>query len=198
MIKLKYKPITIMKKWILALIVAIFASMTAFAQEQAKDAIPESKSKAVEFLKADGSLLIKEFYDLDIIKGVECQVLVITNVVTKKKLGCLRLETRYSSSYSKDSYIGTLDSDELDACIQSLQYIKDTLLPSTPEVYTEVEYKTNDGVKFGAYYANNKWTAYVYTKGYTSRSAAFLNAENIDKFIEVMRHAKALIAEKTA
>lgn len=186
-----------MRKVVFALLVAVFATMTAFAQEQAKDAVPESKSKAVEFLKTDGSLLIKEFYDLEKIKGVECQVLVITNVVSKKKIGCLRLETKYSSSYSSDSYIGTLDSDELDACIQSLQYIKDTLLPSTPEVYTEVEYKTNDGVKFGAYFANNKWTAYVYTKGYTSRSAAFINAENIDKFIAVMQQAKALITEKT-
>lgn len=186
-----------MKKIILACMVAILATMAVFAQEQAKDAVPESKSKTIEFLKTDGSLLIKEFYALERIKGVECQVLVITNVVTKKKIGCLRLETKYIGSYSSDSYIGTLDSDELDACIQSLQYIKDTLLPSTPEVYTEVEYKTNDGVKFGAYYANNKWTAYVYTKGYTSRSAAFINTENIDKFIAVMQQAKTLIAEKT-
>ncbi|MCM1349505.1 MAG: hypothetical protein NC338_08850 [Firmicutes bacterium] len=118
-------------------------------------------------------------------------------MVSKKKIGCLRQEAKYSSSYSWDSYIGTLKSDELDACIQSLQYIKDTLLPSTPEVYTEVEYKTNDDVKFGVYYANNKWTAYIYTKGYTSRSAAFINTENIDKFIAVMQQAKALISEKT-
>ncbi len=60
-----------------------------------------------------------------------------------------------------------------------------------------VKYQNVDGVKFGAYYANNKWSAYVYTKGYTSRSAAFLNAESIDKFIEMMQQAKALIAEKT-
>ncbi len=178
--------------------VALLTSMTSFSQEQSKDAIPASKSKAVEFLKADGTLLIKEFYDLDKIKGVECQVLVITNVVTNKKMGCLRLETKYSSSYSSDNYIGTLDSDELDACIKSLQYIKETLLPSTPSVYTEVEYKTNDGVKFGAFYANNKWSAYVYTKSYTSRSAAFLNPDSIDKFIEMMQQAKNLIAEKTS
>lgn len=119
-----------MKKVLIAFLTVVFATMIAFAQEQAKDAIPESKSKAIEFLKTDGSLLIKEFYDLVKVKGVECQVLVITNVVSKKKIGCLRLETKYSSSYSSDSCIGTLDSDELDACIQSLQYIKDTFFNS--------------------------------------------------------------------
>jgi hypothetical protein len=121
----------------------------------------------------------------------------MSNVVNGMKMGCLRLETKYRSQYSSDSYIGTLDYDELDACIKSLQYIKETLLPSSPEVYTEAEYKTNDGVKFGAYFNKGNWTAYVYTKGYTSRSAEFLGADNIDTFISVMQDAKELISNKT-
>ena len=187
-----------MKNLIFLLLCPLLAISTAYAQVPNKEDIPVSKSKSVEFLKADGTFIVKEFYDLAKIRGVECQVLIMTNVVSKKKLGCLRLETTYSSSYSTDNYIGTLDSDELDACIQSLDYIKNTLLPSTPETYTEAEYKTTDGVKFGAYFSNNKWTAFVYTKSYTNRSAAFLGVDNIDSFIELMRHAKTLIAEKTA
>jgi len=186
-----------MKKYLLLCLLIVSVFNTSFAQAQEKDVIPESKSKAIEFLKADGTFLLKEFYDLQKIKGVECQVLIMKNVVSGSKLGCLRLETQYRSQYSSDNYIGTLDADELDACIQSLRYIKDTLLPSVPEVYTEAEYKTNDNVKFGAYFSNNKWTAFVYTKGYTSRSAVFLDVENIDRFIAVMEQAKALIAEKT-
>ena len=141
---------------------SIFVSASSFAQAQAKDEVPESKSKAVEFMTADGSFLVKEFYDLQKIKGVECQVLIMNNVVSGKKMGCLRLETQYRSQYSSDSYIGTLDSDELDACIQSLEYIKNTLLPSAPSVYTEAEYKTNDynappkTDRFGAQDSNQK------------------------------------------
>lgn len=187
-----------MKQFLISLVCVLLTCTSAFAQSQANDEIPESKSKSVEFLKADGTFIVKEFYDLQKVKGVECQVLIMTNVVTGKKMGCLRLETNYRSQYSSDSYIGTLDADELDACIQSLEYIKNTLLPSSPEVYTEAEYKTNDGVKFGAYCSKGKWTAFVYTKGYTRRSAEFLGADNIDSFIEVMRQAKSLISEKTA
>ena len=124
-----------MNKVILFLLLSIFVSASSFAQAQ-KDDVPESKSKAVEFMTADGSFLVKEFYDLQKIKGVECQVLIMNNIVSGKKMGCLRLETQYRSQYSSDSYIGTLDSDELDACIQSLEYIKNTLLPSAPKVYT--------------------------------------------------------------
>ena len=186
-----------MKKVLSLLIIMLCFGFYSFAQEKAKDDIPESKSKAIEFLKADGTFLVKEFYDLQKIKGVECQVLIMTNVVSGTKMGCLRLETQYRGQYSSDSYIGTLDSDELDACIKSLQYIKDTLLPSAPTVYTEAEYKTNDGVKFGAYYAKDKWTAFIYTKGYTSRSAEFLGVDNLDSFITEMQQAKILIADKT-
>lgn len=186
-----------MKKVLILLLLTIVASATSFSQTQTKENIPGSKSKAVEFMSADGTFLVKEFYDIQKIKGVECQALIMKNVVSGKKLGCLRLETQYHSQYSDDSYIGTLDADELDACTQSLEYIKNTLLPSVPAVYTEAEYKTNDGVKFGAYWSKGKWTAYVYTKGYTSRSAVFLDVESIDSFISVMQQAKELITNQT-
>lgn len=36
-------------------------------------------------MTADGSFLVKEFYDLQKIKGVECQVLIMNNVVSGKR-----------------------------------------------------------------------------------------------------------------
>lgn len=183
-----------MKKTLLFLSVLIL-SISSLAQTNQE--IPSSKSTAVEFLNCHGSLIIKEYYNLPKVKGVECQVLILTDIVNGNKLGCLRLTTHYSSGYSSDSYIGTLDYDELDACIKSLQYIKETLLPSTPLIYTEVEYKTKDGVEIGAYFSKDKWKAYVYTKDYISRSAEFLDTANIDSFIAIMNQAKNLIAERT-
>ena len=185
-----------MKKILIALIAVLSCVGASFAQEVKE---PESKSKAIEFLSKDGSFLLKEFYDLPKVGGVECQVLIMKNIVTGDKMGCLRLETKYYSSTlnSSDSYIGTLDTDELDACIQCLTYIKDTLMPTMPDVYTEAQYTTSDGVKFGAYFNKGKWTTFVYTKGYTRRSAEFLKGENIPTFIDVMQQAKTLIAEKT-
>ena len=182
-----------MKHFLIFLLSFVLMSNGAFAQESKE----ESKSKTVEFMAGCGSLMKKEFYDLPKVKSVENQVLIITNVLTGKKVGCLRVETSYYNGHSSDSYIGTLDYEELDACVKSLTYIKDELLNSTPEVYTEAVYKTLDNLKLGAFYSNNKWTAFVYTKGYTSRSAEFLDSSNITTFIEVMNQAKAMITEKT-
>lgn len=182
-----------MRKVVLLLLSFVVSMNVAFAQEQQD----ESKSKSVEFMKGSGSLIKKEFYDLPKVKSVTCQVLIMTNVVSGKKMGCLRLETSYYNGRSSDSYIGTLDYEELDACVRSLNYIKEELLPSAPAVYTEAEYKTLDNLKIGAFYSKNKWTAYIYTKGYTSRSADFIDASNVEAFINVMTQAKSLIAEKT-
>lgn len=183
-----------MKKIALFLSV-LFISISSFAQ--AKEEVPSSQSDTVEFFNTQGSLFVKEFYDLTKVNSVECQVLILSDVVNDTKNGYLRLTT-YGSSIVKDAYIGTLYYDELDACIEALQYIKDTILPSTPLVYTEVEYETKKGVEFGAYFSKNKWKACVYTNGDISCSGEFLSADNIDSFISIMNQAKTLIAEKTA
>lgn len=182
-----------MRKILFLLVAFVLSANVSFAQDS-KD---ESKSKSVEFMAGCGSLMKKEFYDLPKVKGVENQVLIMTNVLNGKKMGCLRLETSYYNGRSSDSYIGTLDYEELDACIKSLTYIKDKLLLTSPDVYTEVEYKTLDNLKLGAYYSKGKWTAFIYTKGYTTRSADFLDASNIASFIDVMTQAKSMIVEKT-
>lgn len=188
----------IMKKTFI-IIVALIVSVS-FISVQSTQGKEESTSKAIKFLNSNGTLIIKEFYDLPKVESVECQVLIMKDIVNNRDLGCLRLETKYYSSYSKseDSYIGTLDFEEIDACIKSLNYIKNDLLSSVPTTYTEVEYKTRDNLKLGAFYGDKGWSAYIYTQGHTSRSAEFLNSSSIDSLISVLNSAKQMIIEKTA
>lgn len=186
-------------KRIALLSILLLTSLLSFAQTETTQE-EKSKSKALEFLSKDGSFILKEFYELGTVKGVKCEVLILTDVVKNEKIGCLRVETSHyvSYSYGSDTYTGTLDYDELDACIKCIKYIQETLLPSSPEIYTESEYKTRDNVKVGAYYDNSKskWTAFMYTRGYTSKSAAFFDSSNLTELCEMMERAKGMIAEK--
>lgn len=183
------------KVFILA-IVTLFAASMSYAQQK-----EESASTTLQFMKSSGSFLLKEFYDLAVIKGVTCKVLIITDVVSNKKMGCMRLETKYLSSYSDspDIYIGTLDADELDACISSLTYLKENILSKEAETYTEAQYTSRDNVEIGAYFndSKKKWTAYVQTKSYTSNSMKFFEADNLDALAAEMQKAKEMILEKT-
>lgn len=181
-----------MKK-LLLLIMVMLCTSTIYSQEEKETT---SKSKSVEFLAKGGSLISKEFYDIKKVKGVNCQVLILTDIVANKKMGCLRLETSYTSRVSTDTYVGTLDEDEIDACIKSLEYISSTILPSTPETYTEIQYNSRDGVKFGAYSKKDKWSTFVYTKSYTSRSAEFFDSSNLSELINTLKQAKEMIEGK--
>lgn len=188
---MKAKPI------ILAIAALFIASTVSFAQQKEE----ESASTTLQFMKSSGSFLVKEFYDLAVIKGVTCKVLIITDVVSNKRIGCMRLETEYPSSYgsSPDTYIGTLDADELDACIRSLKYLKDNILSKDAETYTEAQYTSRDKVEIGAFFneTRKKWSAYVQTKSYTPRSMAFFEAEHLDALAVEMQKAKDMILEKT-
>lgn len=190
-----------MKKILILVVIAIMSLTTTFAQEAAEK---KSASKTVEFLSKDGSFFKKEFYDLPAVgtsyNKVDCQVLIITDLKSNEKRGCLRLTTYYSSSVSNDSYIGTLDPDELDACIMCFEKIVSEITVSPATTYTEVEYKTRDGVQLGTYWNDKKseWRTYVQTKYYSSRSMSSVSNDNVASLINNLKQAKQMIAEKTA
>ncbi|MCD8182781.1 MAG: hypothetical protein LUE99_06505 [Bacteroides sp.] len=134
---------------VLFMLIALFC-LSANAQEKKQE--DASKSKTVELLKKRRcSFEKKDFYDIGKVAGATFQNIVITDISTGTKTGALRIETYYSSSLGTDTYIGTLDYDELAGCIKSLTYIKDNIITSIPENYVECEYNTKDGVSLGTY-----------------------------------------------
>lgn len=184
-----------MRKILLIVLSFVLVANTSFAQ----DTKEESKRESFEFMGKYGSFVQKEVYDLDSpkIKGIDIQVFIATNVISGIKSGCMSIETHYFNGHSLDPYTGILEYVELDACIKALTYIKDELLLTQPEVYTEIEYQTLNNLKFGAYYSKNKWTVFIYANESISNSAVFINPSNIATLIDIMNQAKAMIAEKT-
>lgn len=178
-----------MKK-VLFMLITLFC-LSANAQEKKQE--EASKSKAVELLKKDGVLLKKDFYDIGKVAGVTFQNIVITDISAGTKTDALRIETSYYSSLGTDTYIGTLDYDELAGCIKSLTYIKDNIITTIPENYVECEYKTKDGVSLGAFLSSTKkektWKIYIQTKSYTNRSQNFMKSDNIIEIISLLNQS---------
>lgn len=103
-----------MKKLFLFTVLFTIAALS-FAQERETE---KSASEAVRFEKSVGSLIKKDFYNLEDAENFyKIDVLILTNVLSGAKVGCLRWENRYKADYMSSSYIpyiGTLDFDELD------------------------------------------------------------------------------------
>lgn len=89
----------------------------------------------------------------------------------------------------------------MDAAIKSLSYIKETILPTTPDIYSEIEFKSKDGVQLGTYFneKTKKWVVFIFTNtaSYISRSAKYLDETELSEMIEIMKTAKSKIQELT-
>ena len=180
-------------------VLALMMPMFANAQEKEE----KSNSKTLEFMTKDGFAFKKEFYDLPEIGNsynkTQNQVLIITNLKTNEKRGCLRITTNYPSGSGNIEYTGTLDPDELDAATMSTEKILSEIIPTTPSTYTEVEYCTRDGVEIGVFWKEKKseWTIYIKTKKYVGRSMSTFKAEELALLIKNLKDAKHMIDEKT-
>ena len=125
-----------MKKLLLLLLIVIPLGLSA--QEEKEQ---PSKSKTIMFQEKSGVIIEKKFYDIEgaKVQGVAFQNIIVTDLSTGEKQGALRLKTSYYSSALKqtETFIGTLDYDELTACIQSLEYMQQNVINQTPTTYTE-------------------------------------------------------------
>lgn len=182
-----------MKKILLLMMTALMC-LTIKAQ----DTIPNTKSKTVELLGKEGVLLKKDYHDIGKVGNVSFQTIIITDISTEEKTGALRIITSDASL----TYIGTLDSDEMEGCISSLEYIKNNIISNAYDNYMECEYKTRDGVSFGVYCRNSNinkndkvWGLYIQTKSYTNRSFASMKVNRIADIIEYLKKAHSNLQE---
>ena len=171
-------------------------AVQANAQEQTNENV--SKSEAVQLLNREGILTRRDFYDIGNIGKVAFQTLVITDITTGEKTGALRLEAYQVLTTNSQTFIGTLDYDEISGCIKSLEYIKNNLLNTTPDNYTEFDFKTKDHASVGAFYSvnENKWTLYIKTRDYISASLKAIKAKEIDTLISLFTAAKDNLSTK--
>lgn len=172
---------------LLTVLLACFISLKA--QEETK----ESKSLSVEFLNKSGSIYKKDFIPLGlvangIVGSASLEVLNITNLNNENKSSCLRITTAQSTI----SYVGIIDFDELDACINFMKYLKDSVLNTIPENYMEYTYLSKDHCEIGAFKYGKKWNISLQPKSYNSNSMVSISSNNIDLFIEKLEKAKEI------
>lgn len=166
----------------------LFLPILAYSQEKE----PESKSKTIEFTSKEGALYQKEFEDIGKTGGVIFKNIYITDLIGNRVISALRLENSYYiGSGNSIDYVGTLDADELEGCIKALKYLKDNILTATPSLYTEIEYKSRDGVLIGAYSSKGSWTLFIQTKSYTQKSLTSIKIGEIDNLISNFVSAKS-------
>lgn len=185
-----------MKK-ILVILLLIFPSFI-FSQEKGSLKVPDSESITINFLKTSGNCILKEIFEFSKIKEINCQIMMLTNISTSEKIGSMRLIIKNPTN--NDNLVGILDQDEIVPAINSLNYMIEKASSHNYETYTEVFFRSRDGVQFGIDFdpKSLKWKSFIFTKSNTIYSASFSNVENLKRFRDIIEKAKVIIDNKQA
>ena len=101
-----------------------------------------------------GSLILKEYFDCCEVDSLDFQTACLTNIETGEKVYALRVETSYyNSKYDNGTAVGVMDSVEIDGAIATLEYIR--AHKNEFKDYSEVVYKSSNGMEVGAYSTGN-------------------------------------------
>ena len=173
------------------LLFALVATTTiSFGQTKEKEL-----SQAEQFSATAGTLIEKQFVDIGKVKGISVQVMKLKDLNNSTSKSALRFEYEYKSSYTSDTKIATLDLDEIDGLIKSMNGLKTNVFPSTRDVYTEVTFTSRTGFKAGAYYDVDKakWVAYMKLEKFDSNSQVYLTTEDFASMLTLIEQAKSKI-----
>ncbi len=177
-----------MKKITTLLIGQLFLIGLAFGQAK----VEKQTTQAEQFSATAGTLIEKQFVDIGKVKGISVQVMKLKDLNSGTAKSALRFEYEYKSSYTSDTKIGTLDLDEIDGLIKSMNNLKTNVFSSTRDIYTEVTFKSRTGFEAGAYYDvdKKKWSAYVQIEKYDKNSIVFLTTDDFNALLALVEQAK--------
>ena len=152
--------------------------------------LSRSESHLVALMDTCGQLLKIESFKRESFRGYEFNTLVISEVNgTKRWIG---LCVDDSMSDPRDLHFAVIDDDEIDPLLQSLYYMRDSLLETTPSATTQAIFTTRDRLKIGVHCKANrkKWNIYMQK---AHRPAESLNEEHLAKIISALEETKEMM-----
>lgn len=158
---------------------------TAFSQNESET--KKSQSKLEAFTGKSGTLIKKEFTDIGAVKNCHVQVLKVTDLISGESFSGVKLEV--PATYEDKTTL--LDSDELSGLLNSLNLIKDKILNTTPEIYTEIVYKSRGGFQAGCFRSKNDWSLFLKIDQYDDKSYILCKSEDLDRLVSILSNAKA-------
>lgn len=162
-------------------------------EEQGKE--DSVKSKYSMFSEKSGMLLKHEYYDLGEVEGLSLEAIVTTDVNTDTKVAAVRFENSHFISINAGSiyYVSVLDSEELDSCIGALGFMVAMSDSKTPDIYTEYNYISVEGIKISLFTNNGSWNASIQTKRYSDKSWTKIPVTKLREIINKLNRAKSII-----
>lgn len=136
-----------------------------------------------------GTLQKTEFITVGRYQKCEILKIISTDLVTGNKSTFVKLELSVHSDYGTDIKSAALSFDEVEGLINSLKAFKETVINTEPNVYTEVNYTTND-FKAGCYYSKQEWTVFLKLASHDDESYIIVHHDTIDNLVNLLENTK--------
>ncbi len=178
-----------MKKVLLTVLMA--SSLTAYSQVLEKKL---ETTKSEKFSQRSGTLLQKDFIDLGKVGDTEVKILKIKDLNNNESISSVRFEKQGYGTYA-DTYINSIDKDEVDGLIISIKNLLGNVLKTTPSTYTEVTYSSRGGFSLGSYFEveKSKWKSFLQVEKHTNKSMAILSESDLQNLLNLLEEAKTKI-----
>ncbi|MBP2831883.1 hypothetical protein J8281_06750 [Aquimarina sp. U1-2] len=175
-----------MEKIVLTLLLTL-VSIVGIAQDQKID---PKQSNAEIFSAKSGTLIEKQFRKAGKIGLTELKIIKLTDMISGQSISALRFELEVSGKYSSDTKIASLDIDEIDALIKSIQVINEDVFNFPPENYTEITFRSRSGFKAGCYWSKDQWKPYIQIEKHDRKSLVRLSKGDFLTLLELLKQVK--------
>lgn len=149
------------------------------------------QSNAEKFSARSGTLMQKEFSEVGNLKKCKVQVLYYSDLITNSKQSALKFEYEVATTYSTDSKVAVLDTDEIDGLMKSIKILQEKVIINVPANYTEVYYRSRSGFEAGCFVSKGSWSCYLKLQKFDGKSYVWLDKEDLPTLYILLEQAKA-------
>ncbi len=174
-----------MKK--LIFFVLVFLTMTPTNAQTTKE---NEQSNAEKFSARSGTLMQKEFSEIGNLKKCKIQVLYYSDLITNSKQSALKFEFEVATTYSTDTKVAILDTDEIDGLMKSIKILQEKVIINVPANYTEAYYRSRSGFEAGCFVSKGSWSCYLKLEKFDGKSYVWLDKEDLPALYTLLEQAK--------
>jgi len=185
-------------KIIFTLVVALFISLTSFSQKNTKEEVPDTTSNTqIERLLRETSIIKKvEFVEVDKVKVLQFQIIIITNLKTNQKTKGLYLSNQSGTSFwtgvVKGERHAYLDENEIDDLISFLENSDGKWKNDKPIFQTQYVFETLDNLRVMFWTPKNSksWKFEIKFSNYLYDNTELLAKSQSDEFLDALKQVK--------
>lgn len=134
-----------------------------------------------------GTLTKTEYISVGFYQRCEIQKIISTDLVTGSVTKFVKLDLTVQGNYGAQTKSAALTFNEVEGLINSLKAFQENVIVTTPAVYTEVNYTTND-FKAGCYFSEKSWTVFLKLVAHDNESYIIVKPNTIDQLIGLLNN----------